>query len=73
MATTKAVDVLALLVAAHPHRESDEADNLRAIRDALSPQLGAAMKQGKHEEANALRAEIRAASERLDEIEKQGS
>ena len=47
-----------------------EADNLRASRNKLSKQIGALMGQKKFDEANAVKAQVTADSERLAELEK---
>ena len=46
-----------------------EADNLRASRNALSKQIGALMAQGKKEEAEAVKAQVTANAERLAQLE----
>ncbi len=47
-----------------------EADQLRGNRNKLSKQIGALMGQGKKEEAEAVKAQVSAQSERLAELEK---
>jgi seryl-tRNA synthetase len=47
-----------------------EAENLRAERNANSKKIGALMGQGKKEEAEELKAKVNANSERLAELEK---
>ena len=46
-----------------------EADNLRAERNKLSKQIGALMSQGKKEEAEQIKKQVTANSERLAELE----
>lgn len=46
-----------------------EADSLRAARNKLSKQIGQLMGQGKKEEAEAVKAQVTANSERLAELE----
>ena len=46
-----------------------EADNLRAERNKLSKQIGALMAQGKKEEAEEVKKQVTANSERLAELE----
>ena len=46
-----------------------EADNLRADRNKLSKQIGALMAQGKREEAEEVKKQVTANSERLAELE----
>ncbi|MBQ7507085.1 MAG: serine--tRNA ligase [Lachnospiraceae bacterium] len=46
-----------------------EADDLRANRNALSKQIGGLMKDGKKEEAEKVKAEVNAQAERLKELE----
>ena len=46
-----------------------EADDLRAARNQLSKQIGALMKEGKKEEADAVKAQVQANAERLAELE----
>ena len=48
-----------------------EADDLRAKRNSLSKQIGALMGQGKKEEAEEIKKQVTANSERLAELEKQ--
>jgi seryl-tRNA synthetase len=43
---------------------SHEGDQCRAVRNELSPRIGAAMKAGQREEAERMKAEVRAASDR---------
>ena len=47
-----------------------EADQLRSERNKLSKQIGALMGQKKFDEANAVKAQVTADSERLAELEK---
>lgn len=49
----------------------NEADNLRAERNSLSKQIGGFMKQGRREEAEKLKLQVTANSERLAELEQQ--
>ena len=46
-----------------------ETDDLRAKRNALSKQIGPLMREGKLEEAEPLKAEVKAGGERLAELE----
>ncbi len=46
-----------------------EADDLRANRNKISKEIGALMKQGKKEEAEAKKAEVAAGAKRLAELE----
>ena len=46
-----------------------EADNLRALRNKLSKQIGALMAQGKKEEAEEVKKQVTANSERLTQLE----
>ena len=46
-----------------------EGDGLRASRNALSKQIGVLMKEKKTDEANAVKAQVTANAERLEEIE----
>lgn len=46
-----------------------EADNLRAARNKLSKQIGQLMAQGRKEEAESVKAQVTANSERLAELE----
>ena len=46
-----------------------EADNLRAQRNKLSKEIGGLMKQGKKDEAEAVKAQVAAAAQRLAELE----
>ena len=48
-----------------------EADDLRAKRNQLSKQIGGLMKEGKKEEAEAVKAQVAAFAERLAELEEQ--
>ena len=47
-----------------------EGDEIRAKRNSLSKQIGALMGQGKKEEAEAVKAEVKAGAARLEELEK---
>ena len=46
-----------------------EADALRANRNQLSKQIGGLMKQGKKDEAEAVKAQVAADAKRLEELE----
>ncbi len=48
-----------------------EGDSLRQARNTLSKQVGMLMKEGKREEAEAVKAQVKADAERLVEIEKE--
>ncbi len=48
-----------------------EADNLRAMRNKISKEIGALMAQGKKEEAMAAKSKVAEFSEKLAELEKQ--
>ena len=48
-----------------------EADDLRANRNKISKQIGALMKEGRKEEAEAVKAEVTKNAERLAELEEQ--
>ncbi len=50
-------------------RAQTEANKLRADRNRLSKEIGALMKQGKKDEAEATKAKVNAAAERLAELE----
>ena len=50
-------------------RAQTEANELRADRNRLSKEIGALMKQGKKDEAEATKAKVNAAAERLAELE----
>ena len=47
-----------------------EGDEIRAKRNSLSKQIGALMGQGKKEEAEVVKAEVKAGAARLEELEK---
>ncbi len=49
-----------------------EGDALRAARNTLSKQVGMLMKEGKKEEAEAIKAQVKADADRLIAIEKEG-
>ena len=55
---------------AQARKTQQEADALRAERKKLSKQIGALMGQGKKDEAEAVKAQVNASAERLDELEK---
>lgn len=61
-----AFDAVERLVALVARRRAltAEADRCRATRNELSPRIGAAMKAGRAEEADGLKAQVRAATER---------
>ncbi len=63
-----AVDRLVALVASR-RALSTEGDRCRAVRNDLSPKIGAAMKAGQREEAERMKAEVRAASDRAAELD----
>ena len=48
-----------------------EADDLRASRNKLSKEIGALMKEGKKEEAEAVKAQVTKNADRLAELEVQ--
>ncbi len=50
-------------------KTQQEADALRAGRNKLSKQIGALMKEGKKEEAAAVKAQVEADAKRLEELE----
>ena len=54
---------------AESRKAKQEADDLRAKKNAISKQIGAMMAQGKKEEAEALKAEVAANAKRLAELE----
>jgi seryl-tRNA synthetase len=49
---------------AQRRRMAAEGDTCRALRNELSPRIGAAMKAGRADEADAMKAQVKAASER---------
>jgi seryl-tRNA synthetase len=61
--TFAAVDRLVELQAQR-RRMAAEGDACRALRNELSPRIGAAMKAGRADEADAMKAQVKAASER---------
>ena len=50
-----------------------EGDELRASRNTLSKQIGGLMKEGKKDEAEAVKAQVKANADRLAELEKEES
>ena len=52
-------------------KAKQEADTLRASRNQLSKQIGMLMKEGKKEEAEAVKAQVAADAKRLEELEVQ--
>ncbi len=56
---------------AQARKAKQEADTLRASRNQLSKQIGALMKEGKKEEAEAVKAQVAADAKRLEELEAQ--
>jgi seryl-tRNA synthetase len=64
----EAVDRLVGLVARR-RALSTEGDRCRAVRNELSPKIGAAMKAGQREEADRMKADVRAASDRATELD----
>ena len=56
---------------AQARKTQQEADTLRASRNQLSKQIGALMKEGKKEEAEAVKAQVAADAKRLEELEVQ--
>lgn len=56
---------------AQARKAKQEADTLRASRNQLSKQIGALMKQGNKEEAEAVKAQVAADAKRLEELEVQ--
>ncbi len=49
----------------------NEGDNLRASRNSLSSQIGLLMKEGKKDEAEAIKAQVTENKQRLEQIEKE--
>ncbi len=68
--TFAATERLVELIAAR-RAFSTEVDRCRAVRNELSPKIGAAMKAGNKEEAESMKAEVKAASDRTAELEKE--
>lgn len=68
-ATLASVEELVSVIARRRAAQTERDEKL-ALRNKLSPQIGGLMKQGKGEEAEALKAEVRAASDRAAELEK---
>ena len=56
---------------AKARKAKQEADTLRANRNQLSKQIGGLMKEGKKEEAEAVKAQVAADAKRLEELEAQ--
>ncbi|MDE7310851.1 MAG: serine--tRNA ligase [Eubacterium sp.] len=56
---------------AKARRAKQEADTLRANRNQLSKQIGVLMKEGKKDEAEAVKAQVAADAKRLEELEAQ--
>ena len=56
---------------AQARKAQQEADALRASRNQLSKQIGALMKEGKKEEAEAVKAQVAANAKRLEELKAQ--
>ena len=56
---------------AKARKAKQEADTLRASRNQLSKQIGALMKEGKKEEAQAVKDQVAADAKRLEELEAQ--
>ena len=54
---------------AENRRAKQEGDDLRALRNKISKEIGAFMAQGKKEEAEAKKAEVAAGAKRLAELE----
>ncbi len=50
-----------------------EGDSLRAARNALSKKIGILMREGKREEANAVKVEVEKDAARLSEVEKESA
>ncbi len=59
-------EVMELDVAAR--KTQQEADDLRAKRNKLSKEIGALMAQGKKEEAEAIKAQVKAQADQLEEL-----
>ncbi|WP_026505857.1 serine--tRNA ligase [Butyrivibrio sp. NC3005] len=59
----------AISLDAQSRQIKQEADDLRANRNKISKQIGALMKEGKKEEAEAVKAEVTKNAERLAELE----
>ena len=59
----------AISLDAQSRQIKQEADDLRANRNKISKQIGALMKEGKKEEAEAVKAEVTQNAERLAELE----
>ncbi len=66
-------DAVERLVALNTARRaaSAEADSCRAVRNELSPKIGAAMKAGQKDEAERMKAEVKAASDRAAVLDAQ--
>ena len=46
-----------------------EGDRCRAVRNELSPKIGAAMKEGRRDDADRMKVDVKAASERAAEVD----
>jgi seryl-tRNA synthetase len=68
--TLATVEELVSLIARRRAAQTQRDEQL-AVRNRVSPQVGALMKAGRKEEAEALKAEVRAASERATALEAQ--
>ena len=53
---------------AEARKAQTEADNIRAQKNTISKQIGALMKEGKKEEAQALKDQVAANAKRLEEL-----
>lgn len=69
-ATMAVVDRLEALVVRRKQLQH-EVDRLRAVRNELSPRIGALMKAGRADEAETLKADVRAAGERAAVLEEE--
>lgn len=68
-ATLQSVEALVAVIARRRAAQTERDEKL-ALRNKLSPQIGGLMKAGKGDEAEALKAEVRVASDRAAELEK---
>ncbi len=70
-ASPETLDTVDRLVALNARRRAlqGEGDACRALRNELSPRIGAAMKAGDRDNAEHMKAEVRTASDRAAEIE----
>lgn len=64
------VDRIVGLVAER-RRLQNEGDRLRAVRNELSPKIGAAMKAGRSEDADRMKADVKAAADKLVELDQE--